>query len=381
MKRRTLLTGAGALAVIAATGTGFVLTREPTQALAAWSAAGQNRDDRRLHALSWAILAPNPHNRQPWIATLEGTDTIILTCDPDRRLPHTDPFDRQIVIGLGCFLELLRMAAASNGHLAEVVPFPAGEPWPRLDTQPVAAIKLVRNAEAKPDPLFAAARQRRSNKEPFDSARAVAQSDLDKIAETTQAAFTLGSTSDTNKVSALRELTWDAFETEMRTPHTLKESVDLIRIGKAEIEANPDGIDLGGPMMEILSAAGLMSREAALDPQSQAFGETMTHMQEVMRTGMAYAWIISAANTRRDQLEAGRDWIRFNLAATLAGVSVHPVSQALQEYPEMKPHFEKVREMLGVKSGETLQMLARLGYGADVPPAPRWKLESKLRQA
>ena len=28
--------------------------------------------------------------------------------------------------------------------------------------------------------------------------------------------------------------------------------------------------------------------------------------------------------------------------------------------------------------GETVQMLARAGYGPDVPPSPRWPVESKI---
>jgi hypothetical protein len=97
-----------------------------------WRAAGQGFGDVRLDALSYAILAPNPHNRQPWRYTLVGADQIDVTCDLDRRLPETDPYDRQITIGFGCMLELLRMAGASRGYRAEVVAFPDGEPSPML---------------------------------------------------------------------------------------------------------------------------------------------------------------------------------------------------------------------------------------------------------
>ena len=38
-----------------------------------------------------------------------------------------------------------------------------------------------------------------------------------------------------------------------------------MRIGKAEINANPDGIDLGGAFLEALSAAGLLTRETLAD--------------------------------------------------------------------------------------------------------------------
>jgi hypothetical protein len=96
---------------------------------------------------------------------------------------------------------------------------------------------------------------------------------------------------------------------------------------------------------------------------------------------MGYGWVITRGNTRRDQLEAGRAYVRMNLQATLAGLSVHPVSQALQEFSEMAQARDRVRRRLSVAADDTLQMLARLGYAAPAPPSPRWPLESRIRKA
>ncbi|MEM6324789.1 MAG: twin-arginine translocation pathway signal protein, partial [Pseudomonadota bacterium] len=113
MKRRMMLKLLGGGIVTAAAGaTAFATTRTPHAALAPWADAGAARyADPRMRALSYAILAPNPHNRQPWMVALDGTDSLTLFFDTDRQLPATDPFDRQLTIGLGCFLELLEMAA------------------------------------------------------------------------------------------------------------------------------------------------------------------------------------------------------------------------------------------------------------------------------
>ena len=61
--------------VLAAGGTWFTMTREPKEALAPWALAGQGYEDPRLFALSYGILAPNPHNRQI-IATKSGKPTV-----------------------------------------------------------------------------------------------------------------------------------------------------------------------------------------------------------------------------------------------------------------------------------------------------------------
>lgn len=83
--------------------------------VAPWRGATATTDpDPRVRALAWAVLAPNPHNRQPWLVKLPDSrpDEVWLHCDLDRRLPVTDPLDRQILIGFGCFAELFRLAAA-----------------------------------------------------------------------------------------------------------------------------------------------------------------------------------------------------------------------------------------------------------------------------
>jgi hypothetical protein len=56
---------------------------------------------KRLDVFRQAILAPNPHNRQPWQIQLIGRDEAAVACDLDRRLPQTDPFDAYTSPGNG----------------------------------------------------------------------------------------------------------------------------------------------------------------------------------------------------------------------------------------------------------------------------------------
>ena len=118
LSRRKMIGLVGGGVVLAATASagGFLATRRPKRALAPWSAAGSYAEPR-MNALSHAILAPNPHNRQPWVAELQGDDQLIIHRDKALNLPDTDSFDRQLTLGIGCFLELLRMAASENGYV------------------------------------------------------------------------------------------------------------------------------------------------------------------------------------------------------------------------------------------------------------------------
>lgn len=380
--RRALLLGSGAVLATAAGGAGaFVATRDPAMARAPWDRAGAPAyAEPRLRALSYAVLAPNPHNRQPWIAELAGADEIVLRCDPARRLPETDPFDRQIVIGLGCFLELLRMAAAEGGFRAEIDPFPEGEPAPRLDARPIARIRFTRDAAIERDPLFAQVGARRSNRSPFDTARPVAASVLADLKTAALATGAVSAGNDPALLAAGRDLTWRAFLREVAVPRAFKESVDLMRIGKGEIEADPDGISIAGAFPEALNLLGVFTRETIVDPASTAHREMLARFRPVMASAMAYVWIATPDNGRRDQLAVGRDWLRLNLKATQLGVAFHPLSQALQEFAEMKALFDEAHRLFPGGAGWRLQMLGRLGYGQTVPAAARWPVETRIKR-
>lgn len=377
--RRKFLVLAGGGIVVAAGGlTAWATTRDPVAARIAWQEAGRDGADPRRFVLSYAILAPNPHNRQPWIADLSQPGEILLTCELDRRLPATDPFDRQITIGFGCFSELLMMAAAQAGYRVEATFFPEGEPAPRLDERPVARFVFARDDAVKPDPLFAHVLARHTDREGYDTSRPVAAADAALItgAARSTSAF---SRVEARELPPLRALAWDAFEREVRTPAAYRESIDLMRIGKAEIIANPDGIVLDGPFLEGLYKLGLLTREMIADTNSSAFKQQLGTMRVPFDTAMGFVWIITPSNRRIDQIEAGRDHVRTHLAATGEGISLQPMSQALQEYRDMAEYFDAMRRLLGVADAETLQMFCRIGYGPEIPAAPRWQYETRIR--
>lgn len=378
-RRKTLgLIGGGVILAAGAT-LGRIATRQPLTALLPWQVAGLP-DEPRRRALSYALLAPNPHNRQPWMVDLREDGVVTLHVDTARLLPHTDPFNRQITIGLGCFLELMRMAAAEDGYRVDITAFPEGESTDGLDGRPVARALFVQDADVSPDPLFAHVMARRSNKEPFDTIRPVGAEVLAPLAAAVRAGSVFGGSVAEADIAEMRAITRKALQIEIDTPHTYKESVDLFRIGRNEVDANPDGIDFGGPLFETLGAFGLFTRESALDTSSSTFKAGLDAVMANVDTAMGHVWLVTAGNARTDQLAVGADWLRVNLAATSAGLGFQPLSQGLQEYPEMAAIYADLHARLAPNGG-TVQMLSRIGYGITVNPSPRWPLESKILHA
>lgn len=72
-----------------------------------------------LHAaLELAVRAPSIHNTQPWRFRVDDDGTLHLYADPTRRLPATDPDERDLMISCGAVLHHLRTALAALGYLA-----------------------------------------------------------------------------------------------------------------------------------------------------------------------------------------------------------------------------------------------------------------------
>ncbi|MBL4749497.1 MAG: twin-arginine translocation pathway signal protein [Amylibacter sp.] len=366
MKRRNALKVLGggfifSTAALGGVGT-YVATRKPKTARLPWGSAGNYTEIRHI-ALSYALLAANPHNQQPWIVELVGDDRLHLWKDKTRLLPETDPYGRQINIGLGCFLEQMVLASKSHGYDVVIDVFPSGQDGP------VATAVFSKGANR--DYLFDYILERRSCKKPFED-KLVSRAQALNLAP--YASVEIGQ----GKVSEIKKITWDAYVVEATTPRIWKESVDLMRLGVVEVDANPDGISLTGGLMEIMTTTGILTRENSMDMQSTGFRKGMEIFHTKLHATPAYVYLKSQQNTPDDQVAIGRQWARLNLKTTEMGLSLHPVSQALQEYPEMAEQYRNIHDLL-VKPGETVQMLGRLGYGPDVPPAPRWPLEEKLK--
>ena len=379
VSRRALLKTGAASAVLFGLGGAWWATTGPARsAREPWSAASEGFGDPRLDVLAYAILAPNPHNMQPWQIALGEDRMFTVFCDLDRLLPETDPPNRQVTIGFGCFLELCRQAAAEAGLRADISYFPEGEPQPLLDERPVAHVELVEDSSVIRDPLFSTVLERRTNRLAYDTSRPIEPDVLAQLQAGSVDGVDIIASVDAALVDELRMLTTDAWRVEWDTASTRRESIEVMHVGKAAVNAKPYGLSLDDRVTSTVAKLGLMSPEALDDPESSAYRESYKFYARACASSMGFVWSTTATNTRRAQLEAGRAWVRTQLVANALGLSFHPLSQALQEFPEMADYYKRAHELLSSNAGDTVQMLARLGYAPSVSAAPRQVLESRL---
>ena len=364
-------------------------TEYPAESVAAWQGPPAELDLRRW-ALGHAILAPNSHNRQPWLVDLREPDVITLFVDRQRLLPQTDPQFRQIVVSQGTFLEALVLALRERGIAPRVTLFPDGEFAPHaLDERSVARVEWagVSPEATTRDPLFAQILRRHTAKVEYDVTREVSLAMLAALRTAlVDPAVAYGATVDPARREDLRTLCWESARVELLTPATVMESVRLTRVGPAEITRYRDGIAINELMPRVADAVGAFDREHPPVEGSTAYSQMMKRFEGHSRTAMGFVWLSTprgagAPGPRSAEVRAGRAYYRLQLKATELGLQVHPMSQAAQEFPEMKLHYDRLHQLLVARSAadEPVQMFCRIGYADPGRATPRRGVDAILR--
>ena len=392
MERRRFIRLAGG-GVVLASSAGFVSSCGfgiPKSAVRAWNTMPPDTDLRRW-VLSYALLAPNPHNMQPWIADLSADAAITLRLDTTRLLPETDPYGRQILMGCGAFLELLSLAAAERGHRAETTLFPTGAMGSRLDGRPVATIRLTADASIAPDPLSKQVRARRTDRREYDARRPVAPADVASLSAVVHGLpLRFGvvgqrDAADDAQLQSIRTTASSAWSIELSTERTMMETMRVLRFGSREIDRHRDGLVITSPTLVTLKRLGLLNASKFPAPDSKATVSQIRTFNAIAASTPSYLWLVTEGNAREQQILAGRAYARLNLAGTALGLAMHPTSQALQEYPEVQSQYASIHTLLQAPTpGHTVQMLARLGYPTpgvkSAAPAPRRGLDALIAE-
>ena len=265
--------------------------------------------------------------------------------------------------------------------------FPEGEFAPRrVDDRPVARITWTAAATPRRDPLFDQLLKRHTAKVDYDTSPPGRGRDARAPARARWSIRTVryGATVEPARLEALRTLCWEAAQVELTTPRTVMESIRLTRVGPAEIARHRDGISLNSPLPRLADAVGAFDRSQPPAEGSTAYRQMMARFEGHSRSAMGFVWLSTPrgdGSGRAAEVRAGRAYMRLQLKATELGLQVHPMSQAVQEFPEMKPHYDRVHQLLVGRPAEeeTVQMLCRVGYAPAQQHTPRRGVEAIVR--
>jgi nitroreductase len=323
--------------------------------------ADGSASDQLEFLLGYAILAPSPHNTQPWLFRVNAKD-VELFADSDRALPVADPNGRELVISGGAALFNLRVAAEHFGRTYHLELEPAPE-----NADLLARFQLDLHAETPSEHLllFDAIPRRRTCRHAFETT---------PIPEELLEAW-----SD----AAARHGAWLRLVTEASARLDLAE---LIAAGarrqwadkrfRAELarwsRLKPHECEDGYP----ITALGVNSMLSFAGPslvRTFNLGKSQANTdREIALHSPVLAILGTDGDDVRSWLDAGQAMENIFLIAAAEGLQTSYLNQPF-EVPDLR---EQLAEMIGNPGYP--QVLIRLGVGPEVPPTPRRPVKKLL---
>lgn len=329
-----------------------------------------------ISALRYGVTAPSAHNTQPWRIELASDLEARVFFDPDRRLPDTDPPGRQVHISHGTLAEMTCVGASSLGYRAAIDVLPEGAmSIPEFGTKPTVVIRLQREPELEIDPLFPFIATRRSSRLPHDPVPVNDEQRRQISSDAAVPGVDLGWIPDEHLSRAL-EIVADAMSVEVLDHELYEETRTWFRFGDEEIARKGDGlhVDTSG-----LSGLGLaLGRYMVKDSTWHQSSNTKPYLRGFRKTAAttsALMTLTTSTNTMHDWITTGRSYTRAILSAEGLGLRFQPVSQVLQEFPQMDALRVDMEKLVGVEEPAKMQMLVRVGRTRQPGLAPRRSLD------
>ncbi|MGH2989197.1 MAG: Acg family FMN-binding oxidoreductase [Solirubrobacterales bacterium] len=319
-----------------------------------------------FRAIAYGIHAPNPHNTQAWKFELVSDTEALLYIDERRLLPATDPPARQIHIGAGCCIETLAVGMSESGDETDVEYLPRGaHGLEEVGRMPVARVALRPSASRCRDDLADVIGQRQTNRKPYmgpflsDEEAEVIRGQMSS--DDIEAVIL----NQPEEMRPLLDIFSRAMEIEATTRHLYEETRVWFRFNESQRRAHRDGLSIPQTGTDGLKRRLTEWNLRNGNPRQWFSPRSIRPFLKTYRRGIDSArglvLLKTKTNHQSDWLEVGRTFARVTLALTLLGLTSHPYSQVLQEFPEMAALQTEFNQLLGVREPEKIQMAVRVG--------------------
>ncbi|MGG6314138.1 Acg family FMN-binding oxidoreductase [Paenibacillus macerans] len=327
-------------------------------------------EDPRIRLAAHGLLAANGHNMQPWKIKLDGNDPMAfdLYADNERLPDKVDPLARQMMVTHGTFLEYVRIAGQRWGYRVDIQLFPQGEYDERnllasMAAKPVARIELERTAP-RAEPLYDFLFLPDTNRGAYESGQLTAEEikSLENV-NTDARGISVTIYQDTENVEKLGGYAMKAAAVEAGVNRVMAESEVIFRANEREKNKycygfSVEGQGSSGIMRHLMQ--GLVTLFPSMNTGKAAADTFMKSAAKSVDSTSAYAMIVTSDNTRTSQVESGMAYSKLILEAHRLGLALQPLSQALEEYPEMQELYQGIHREYAHEGG-TIQMLVRVG--------------------
>ena len=330
---------------------------------------------RWTELLDYARWSPSPHNIQPWRLRVLSATEAQLCYDPARLLRRTDPTSCFTIIGLGMFLECLRVAAAPMGWQLEVEHAPEARlnyaaPTPQL----FAGLRLRPRTGTRPAPDRELLKQRRTARHAYDGRPVAAEVQQHLAALAAAHGHQLSCTSDPALIDFVLDLNRQTLFADLDDAPTRQELSTWIRTTDEQAHRLQDGLwnrclGFSGRLMHNF----FFHAERFRSPwKRKVLGNIYRHS---MHGTASVAWLQGAFATRADWLQAGTLLQQLWLEMTRHGVYLHPFGSVVTNPVAHQQFLDKIGSL---PPDPPLWLLVRLGYSTEPPRSLRLSISDLL---
>jgi hypothetical protein len=306
---------------------------------------------------------------QPWKILLDKSDKNVfyLYADSDRITPEVDPYSRQMMVTQGTFLEYVAIGGEKEGYDTKIDLFPEGNYdegnlTDSMKQLPVAKISLTKTAPdniALFDTMFLPDTNRSAYQKTSLTEEEINQ--LDGI--NSDPSLSLQIYKDEDNLNKLGEIAMEGLTVEAGVDRVMEESNVIFRSNEKQKNKYRYGFSMEGQgtkgIMKYMMQ-GMVTLFPSFNQGSAASDLYIKSGKTSVDNTPAYIIIKSKDNSRSSQVKSGMLYSRLIATAHNLGLVMQPLSQALEEYPEMSAVYQKIHKDYGT-NGETIQMLVRIG--------------------
>ena len=295
-----------------------------------------------------ASLAPNSHNTQLWKVSInKKKNTLKINLDTDRTLKQVDSNNREAYISMGAFTANLLQSFKAYGYETKVI----------LNTdssEPVTVSYIKTEKFTKDETILDLIKKRHTDKSTYLD-KEINNDDIKTILNNNTHYFKRGD----NEFKYLKTAEIEAMTKQSYNKAKAEEFAEWLRFSDKEAEDKKDGLPA-----EQLGLKGIKKTLYYLTTSNKSAKGISFAKQSIDTTtkqveNCAGFLVITGGTSRKELIETGINLENIWLSAVKKGISVHPMSQILEE----KPYSSEVDKMLHTKS--PVQMILRVGYVKD----------------
>ncbi|WP_243278108.1 hypothetical protein [Clostridium yunnanense] len=335
-------------------------------------------EDKRIKLISNGILAASGHNMQPWIIKLDqDKDAFYLYANSDLLTSEVDPFARQTMITQGTFLQYIVVSGQHFGYKVNIDFFPKGQYDEQnlaisMKERPVAKV-TISEAKNKESKLYDFMFLPDTNREVYEKTK-LTKEQTELFLNLSDEDVKVKTFDDENSLKRLGEYAMKGAEIEANIHRMNEESAKVFRVN--EYEKNKyrygysfEGQDITGVKKYLMQ--GLITLIPSMNSEKASSDLYIKSTKTAVENTSAYGMVITKDNSRIGQVKSGMIYSSLVLNAHSLGLVMQPLSQVLEEYPEMKAQYESFHKDYTNK-GEIIQMFFRVGRKAkEVPKSMR----------